>query len=65
MNDRPNRREVLRSAGRYAVASLVVLGGAALVSRAKGDCRREYPCEKCREFGGCGLSKAIDARRER
>ncbi len=60
----PNRREFLRSAARYGVAGLVVLGGASLVARG-GECRKDAPCDRCGEFAGCGLEKAAAARRER
>ena len=46
MNEQPNRREFLRSAARYGVAGLVVLGGTALAIRGER-CKREYPCDRC------------------
>ena len=62
MNQRPNRREFLRSAARYSLAGLVVGGGAVLVAKRGQRCATEYPCDRCTAFAGCGLDKATQAR---
>jgi hypothetical protein len=58
----PDRREFLRSVGRYATAG--ALGGLTLMAIAKSSaaCRRPLACGQCPVYGGCDLPKATNYR---
>ena len=58
----PDRREFLRSVGRYATVG--ALGGLTLMAIAKSSatCRRPLVCGQCPVYGGCDLPQAMNYR---
>jgi hypothetical protein len=60
-----NRRDFLRSAGRYAFAGLLVLAGEEIVRRRLGgreSCMNQGICSGCAVLPDCGLPQALSAR---
>lgn len=63
MNDL-DRRQFLRTVGRYAAGAGVVAGLGLLVLRDAEACEVQSPCERCGKYSkGCDLEKAEQARR--
>jgi len=59
-----NRRDFLRSAGRYGIAALLLLLGEESIRRgAKREaCVNQGICSGCTAFSGCSLPQALSAK---
>lgn len=66
---RIDRREFIKSIGRKAIATAIVVGTGKLVVRKPADrrqsCTGDGICTRCATLTGCGLPQALSAKRER
>ena len=68
IEERPSRRELLRSIGRWAAFGGLAATGAGLAARSltqPEDCRLANPCRGCPSFDGCRLPRAGAVRSDR
>ncbi len=63
-NQIENRRDFLRSAGRYGLAALLLVLGEELGRRGgkRQECVNQMSCSGCAVFPGCELPQALSAK---
>ena len=65
LHETKDRRDFLRTAGRYAVAGLLGGGMALLLARHGDECLRPESCRACGQFTGCALPRGVAAKAEK